>query len=560
VRRIDPAGIITTVAGTGTCGYAGDAGPATAAQLDRVSGLATDGAGNLYITDRNFANAGNTRVRRVDAAGVITTVYTGRLDDGAIAVDPAGALHIATGCSVRRIDPATGANTAVVGITGYETDPATTTCGFAGDGGPPTSARLDGPNGPKSLAFAGGALYIGDGGYNRRIRRVGLPPVPNVSAVEPSQGPVAGGTAVAISGTGLSGATGVRFGSAPATSFKVDSDTRITATSPPGTGSVDVVVTTPGGTSAATPAARFTYLTRTYQGRATAVAATVGGTTTPVGDTGALDARGGAKEASVASTSLANLGSAAVGHATTVGQGDATNSEASLADLNLTVGTTTVTASFAMANAAATCSSTGPTLAASSQVADLVVNGKAVAVSGKANQVVALPVGQLVLNEQTTTDGVIAVNALHLVVPGQADVALASASAGITCAGSPECTAAGDRITGGGWIAVGGAKANFGVAGGTTSEGLWGHLTYQDKGTNVSVKGTGVSAYTVTGPTSRRIEGSADIGGTAGTYVVDVAENSASPDTFAIRLSSGYSASGSLGGGNITLHLRGPCP
>ncbi len=48
--------------------------------------------------------------------------------------------------------------------------------------------------------------------------------------------------------------------------------------------------------------------------------------------------------------------------------------------------------------------------------------------------------------------------------------------------------------------------------------------------------------------------------GTAGTYVVDVADNSASPDTFAIRLSTGYSASGSLGGRNSTLHLRGPCP
>ncbi|HSH60047.1 MAG TPA: post-COAP-1 domain-containing protein, partial [Acidimicrobiales bacterium] len=165
-------------------------------------------------------------------------------------------------------------------------------------------------------------------------------------------------------------------------------------------------------------------------------------------------------------------------------------------------------------------------------------------------------------NEQTTTDGVIAVNALRLVVPGQADVALASASAGITCAGSPECTAAADRITGGGWITVAKAKANFGVAGGTVDGALWGHLSYQDKAKNLTVKGTKVTAYRVTGTTTRRIEGTADINGKAGTYVVDVADNKSAgkADTFAIALSSGYTASAALGGGDITLHLRAPCP
>lgn len=74
-------------------------------------------------------------------------------------------------------------------------------------------------------------------------------PVPVLSAISPSQGPAAGGTAVTLTGTALDGATDVRFGSAAA-SFTVDSPTQITAVSPPGTSAVPVTVTTPGGTSA----------------------------------------------------------------------------------------------------------------------------------------------------------------------------------------------------------------------------------------------------------------------------------------------------------------------
>jgi len=69
VRRVDPAGVITTVAGTGGRGYGGDGGPAASAQLDTPSGVAVDGSGNLYVADYS-----NHRVRKVDLAGVITTV------------------------------------------------------------------------------------------------------------------------------------------------------------------------------------------------------------------------------------------------------------------------------------------------------------------------------------------------------------------------------------------------------------------------------------------------------------------------------------------------------
>jgi hypothetical protein len=83
---------------------------------------------------------------------------------------------------------------------------------------------------------------------------------PCVSSISPNRGPRAGGTTVTITGTGFTGATSVTFGTASA-KFTVNSDTQITATSPPGSGTVAVVVTGPGGSSSTTPTAAnsFTY-------------------------------------------------------------------------------------------------------------------------------------------------------------------------------------------------------------------------------------------------------------------------------------------------------------
>src|SRR6202034_3758070 len=83
---------------------------------------------------------------------------------------------------------------------------------------------------------------------------------PTVTGVSPTAGPLGGGTSVTIAGTGLTGARGVKFGGTAATSFTVNSATRITATSPAGSaGAVDVRVTTPGGTSATSSADKYTY-------------------------------------------------------------------------------------------------------------------------------------------------------------------------------------------------------------------------------------------------------------------------------------------------------------
>jgi hypothetical protein len=94
----------------------------------------------------------------------------------------------------------------------------------------------------------------------------GTPPpspssAPTVTSIVPSSGPTTGGTTVEVYGTILSGATSVNFGSTPARKFNVDSDTQITATSPPEqAGAVNVTITTSAGTSATSASDLFTYI------------------------------------------------------------------------------------------------------------------------------------------------------------------------------------------------------------------------------------------------------------------------------------------------------------
>ena len=185
VRKVSPAGIITTVAGTGVRGYSGDGGPAIAASLTSTSQIAVDAAGNLYIADY----AAN-RVRKVSPAGIVTTIagngirsFSGdggpavlaQLDAADIAaVDAAGSLYIADAANnrVRKVS-IQGTITTIAG---------NGTSGFSGDGGPAVDAQFffftlaSESNGPLhyegGLAIdAAGNLYIADSG-NRRVRKV----------------------------------------------------------------------------------------------------------------------------------------------------------------------------------------------------------------------------------------------------------------------------------------------------------------------------------------------------------------------------------------------------
>ena len=84
------AGVINTVAGNGNRGLSGDGGPATSAQIGgQAVNLAADNAGNFY-----FADVENARIRRVNPAGVITTLSTGSYNS--VAVDAGGNLYATT--------------------------------------------------------------------------------------------------------------------------------------------------------------------------------------------------------------------------------------------------------------------------------------------------------------------------------------------------------------------------------------------------------------------------------------------------------------------------------
>jgi sugar lactone lactonase YvrE len=177
IRKVTiSTGIISTVAGNGKLGFSGDNGPATSAELSGPEGVAVDTSGNLYITD-----GGNCRIRKVTlSTGTITTVagngtcgYTG--DNGpatsaeigdadAVAVDSSGNFYFAEqGLDViRKVTVSTGIITTVAG---------NGSSGYSGDNGLATSARLNDPWGV--AVDTSGNLYITDSG-NERIRKVTL--------------------------------------------------------------------------------------------------------------------------------------------------------------------------------------------------------------------------------------------------------------------------------------------------------------------------------------------------------------------------------------------------
>ena len=166
---------------------------------------------------------------------------------------------------------------------------------------------------------------------------------------------------------------------------------------------------------------------QTVTGQARAVQANVLGPTV-LADTGTL---GGTTDARDATLDLGIVPSVLTGevlHAVTIGWPDQVASEASLASLNLAVGGTTISADFVMAQAFAAL---GSPATATSTIKNLSVNGVAIAVTGKVNQRVPIPGGQLVINEQTMSPSGTAVNAIHATVLGVADVSIAYAIAGI---------------------------------------------------------------------------------------------------------------------------------
>jgi len=178
VRRIRADGIVETIAGTGVTGFAGDGGPATNALLHGPGAPQYDAAGNLY-----FIDGGNSRIRRVDTRGVITTIagdgisYNDGMDlegpailrsvsPARLAVDPNGIVYFTEMFKnvVRRVS-----KTGQLEIAAGMYDPACNLCSD-GDGGQATAAHLDRP-GYLTLDRSGN-LYVEEGSNSNVIRRI----------------------------------------------------------------------------------------------------------------------------------------------------------------------------------------------------------------------------------------------------------------------------------------------------------------------------------------------------------------------------------------------------
>ena len=209
IRKVDLAGTISTIAGTGSGGFGGDAGAATDAKLKKPRGVAVDSQRNIYIADTD-----NHCIRKIDTSGVITTVagiggqggYSGNNGPATEAklntpigvfVDNSENIYIAdtNNHRIRKVD-GSGIITRIAGCGEYNLF----SCWYDGSGAPATSTRLQTPCGV-FLDSTSGNIYIGDT-YGNRIRRF-----------------VEGGVMDTVAGTGAAGYSG---DGGPATSAKMD--------------------------------------------------------------------------------------------------------------------------------------------------------------------------------------------------------------------------------------------------------------------------------------------------------------------------------------------------
>lgn len=177
IRKVSAAtGLVSTIAGTGVSGYSGDGGPALAANIRFIGGIAVNSAGDLFFVDKV-----NHVVRKVSAAGIISTVAGSvpggaNLGDGGLAtaakldlprglgLDAAGNLYICSATQVRKVDMVTGIITTVAG---------NGSPGYSGDGGLATDAMLGRIMGGVNFDPAGNMYIVAsDGSTIRKVDAV----------------------------------------------------------------------------------------------------------------------------------------------------------------------------------------------------------------------------------------------------------------------------------------------------------------------------------------------------------------------------------------------------
>ena len=222
IRKVNTAGIITTIAGSVTSGYSGDGGPAVLALLNEPYGVGVDNAGDIFIPDAN-----NNVVRKIDAAGIITTIAGVQMSAGyngdggpavqakldfpwALAVDGNGNVYIDDegNWEIRKIDK-TGT------ITDYGGNHL---LGYTGDGGPASAARISYPT--SLVCDAAGNLYLTDV-FNYVVRKI-MPCVPVPGAVDPAVSIGTAATTVCSGAPVRFVATPVNGGVGPSYQWKVN--------------------------------------------------------------------------------------------------------------------------------------------------------------------------------------------------------------------------------------------------------------------------------------------------------------------------------------------------
>lgn len=311
VRRIDARGLITTVAGNGQRGYAGDGGAATDAVLNAPRAVAADKDGRLFVAD-------GTRIRRVDADGRIATVAGGGstrlrkdapfkatgvelgtpeaialdgngnlfaavpMDNWVLRVDRAGEITVVAGDRDGAVDDSDGpaAIAALRAPSGLATDSHGNLFITESDGG--RIRRVDDKGGIHTVAQGGdtsldrptaiavgpsGALLVAEPSHDRIVRLPGgttavvPPPKPVVTGISPSRGGDAGAASIVIRGSGFSpiGGTSVTFGGQAARVLHAAPQSLLVSSPPLPVGrTVDVVVSTRAGRSSPSVATRFT--------------------------------------------------------------------------------------------------------------------------------------------------------------------------------------------------------------------------------------------------------------------------------------------------------------
>ena len=320
----------------------------------------------------------------------------------------------------------------------------------------------------------------------------------------------------------------------------------------------------------------------TFSGQATVLKGTVAGMPVTLVDTGPINTGGGELEGNLlcypSGTNCTitppvgdvtnGMVSAEVLHAAVVAHGNKSSAEASIAELNLkNVAGNTISASFITATATATCNGSTASVAGSTEIASLVINGQQFAVTGEVQQTIALPGGgSVIINDQTASasanNGGITVTALHVQIPGlvpgtDTDLVVAQAHADISC-GQANCSGT-DKVTGGGWVTkLDGSRLNFAVA--ARQDGGWGHFMFIDHGTGDKFKATLVNALTFDATGAAVVTGVGDFNGASSTpfevLVKDNGEPGRNTDMFELVLPTKLSQI-TLSGGNIQFHK--PC-